>query len=69
MEENVGTRINVARTEQALEVKPTIIGSGCPYCLTMLSDGTKSKEVDETVQTLDVVEILEKSLQLKSVAV
>lgn len=69
MEENVGTRINVARTEQALEVKPTIIGSGCPYCLTMLSDGTKAKEVDETVQTLDVVEILEKSLQLKPVAV
>lgn len=67
MEENVGTRINVARTEQALEVKPTIIGSGCPYCLTMLSDGTKAKEVDETVQTLDVVEILEKSLQLKMV--
>ncbi|RXJ02731.1 4Fe-4S dicluster domain-containing protein [Anaerobacillus alkaliphilus] len=62
MEEHVGTRVNVARTEQALEVSPTVIGSGCPYCLTMLSDGTKAKEVDEKVQTLDVVEILEKSL-------
>jgi len=62
MEEDVGQRINVARTEQALEVEPTVIGSGCPYCLTMLSDGTKAKEVEEHVQTLDIVEILEKSL-------
>ncbi|GAE26857.1 Fe-S oxidoreductase [Halalkalibacter wakoensis JCM 9140] len=62
MEEHEGTRVNVARTEQALEVQPSMIGSGCPYCLTMLSDGTKAKEVEEEVETLDVVEILEKSL-------
>ncbi|TWI54734.1 heterodisulfide reductase-related iron-sulfur binding cluster [Halalkalibacter nanhaiisediminis] len=65
MEEDVGQRINVARTEQALEVKPSIIGTGCPYCLTMLSDGTKANEVEEDVQTLDIVEILEKSLILQ----
>jgi Fe-S oxidoreductase len=62
MEEHAGTRINVARTEQLLEADPTMIGSGCPYCLTMISDGTKAKEVDDRVQTLDIVEILEKSL-------
>jgi Fe-S oxidoreductase len=39
-----------------------MIASGCPYCLTMISDGTKAKEVDDKVQTLDVVEILERSL-------
>lgn len=61
-EENQGTRVNTARTEQALEVQPTAIGSACPYCLTMFLDGTKEKEVDEKVQTLDLVEILEKSL-------
>jgi Fe-S oxidoreductase len=62
MEEHTGTRINVARTEQLLETNPTVISTGCPYCLTMIGDGTKAKEVDEKVQTLDVVEILEKSL-------
>jgi Fe-S oxidoreductase len=62
MEEDSGTRINVARTEQALAVNPSVISSGCPYCLTMISDGTKAKEVEEKVQTLDVVEILEKSV-------
>ncbi|MEC1638039.1 (Fe-S)-binding protein [Schinkia azotoformans] len=62
MEEDAGTRINVARTEQILEAKPTMIGSGCPYCLTMISDGTKAKEVEDRVSTLDIVEILEKAL-------
>ncbi|MCM3759178.1 (Fe-S)-binding protein [Alkalihalobacillus oceani] len=62
IEEETGSRINVARTEQALAVDPSIISSGCPYCLTMLADGTKAKEVEETVETLDVVELLERSL-------
>ncbi|MBU9714903.1 (Fe-S)-binding protein [Evansella tamaricis] len=62
MEEDTGTRVNEARTEQALTVTPSVIGSACPYCLTMLSDGTKAKEVEEEVKTLDIVEILEKSL-------
>lgn len=62
MEEETGHRINVSRTEQALAVNPGIISSGCPYCLTMLSDGTKAKEVEEKVGTYDVAEILEKSV-------
>ena len=57
-EETTGNRINVARTEQALAVKPSMISTGCPYCLTMISDGTKAKEVDEDISTLDVAEIL-----------
>lgn len=62
MEEHVGNRINVARTEQALAVGPSMISAGCPYCLTMLSDGTKAKEVEESVGTYDVAEILERSV-------
>lgn len=62
MEEETGHRINVARTEQALIVKPSVISAGCPYCLTMLTDGTKAKEVEESVSTYDVAEILEKSI-------
>lgn len=62
MEEDTGQRINVARTEQALETNSTIIGSACPYCLTMLSDGTKAKEVEDKVKTYDVAELLERSV-------
>lgn len=57
-EETTGNRINVARTEQALQVQPSMISSACPYCLTMLSDGTKAKEVEEDIGTMDVAEIL-----------
>ena len=61
-EENTGTRINIARTEQLLDTKPTMIGTGCPYCLTMISDGVKAKELEETVGNFDIVEIVEKAL-------
>ncbi|WP_251551750.1 (Fe-S)-binding protein [Neobacillus muris] len=62
MEEETGHRINVARTEQALSVSPSVISSGCPYCLTMLTDGTKAKEVEDKVSTYDVAELLEKAV-------
>ncbi|MBS4206825.1 4Fe-4S dicluster domain-containing protein [Bacillus sp. FJAT-50079] len=62
MEEDTGQRVNVARTEQALAVDPTVISSGCPYCLTMLSDGTKAKEVEDQVKTYDIAELLERSI-------
>ncbi|NRF94891.1 (Fe-S)-binding protein [Paenibacillus frigoriresistens] len=58
MEETAGTRVNVARTEQLLSVKPTVISSACPYCLTMVEDGTKLKEVEEQVRARDIAEIL-----------
>ncbi|TCS95544.1 (Fe-S)-binding protein [Hazenella coriacea] len=66
LEETEGVRVNVSRTEQALEVNPSMIGSACPYCLTMLSDGTKAKEVEDSVKTMDVAEILALSIELSS---
>ncbi|MER1957538.1 MAG: (Fe-S)-binding protein [Solibacillus sp.] len=62
MEEHVGNRINVARTEQAIATQASVISSGCPYCLTMLSDGTKAKEVEETIGTYDIAELLERAV-------
>lgn len=62
MEEEAGTRINVARTEQALSTSPSVISSGCPYCLTMLGDGTKAKELEDQVGTYDVAELLERAV-------
>ncbi len=62
MEETAGKRVNLARTEQALAVKPTVIGSACPYCLTMMEDGTKMKEVADHVRAKDIAEILEQAV-------
>ncbi len=57
-EDTTGNRINVARTEQAMQTESTMISSACPFCLTMISDGTKAKEVEEDISTMDVAEIL-----------
>ncbi|MUG70705.1 (Fe-S)-binding protein [Paenibacillus validus] len=62
MEETAGKRVNVARVEQAIAVHPTLISSACPYCLTMMSDGAKLKNVDEQVKTKDIAEILAESV-------
>ncbi|WP_054026238.1 (Fe-S)-binding protein [Bacillus sp. FJAT-28004] len=62
MEEHSGTRINHARTAQALEVKPSVISSACPYCLTMMEDGLKALGADEKVIARDVAELLAESI-------
>jgi len=62
MEETQGKRVNVARVEQALEVRPTVVASACPYCLTMMEDGAKLLDVDVTLKTRDVAELLEASV-------
>jgi len=62
MEENLGKRINVTRIEEALSLNPDIIGTACPYCLTMLEDGLKAKEAEEAVRVMDVAELLSDSL-------
>ncbi len=50
--------INVMRTEDALKTKPNIIATGCPYCNTMMTDGVKAKEREETIKVLDVAELI-----------
>lgn len=54
--------VNVLRTEQALETTPDIIATGCPYCNTMMTDGIKAKEKEESVTVLDVAEVIANSL-------
>ena len=54
-----GTKeIYVERTEEALEIKPSIIATGCPFCNTMVTDGVKSKEKETDVKVLDIAEII-----------
>jgi Fe-S oxidoreductase len=62
MEEKVGKRVNIERTEEALSLNPNTIATACPFCLTMLTDGVKAKEVQEKVQVKDVAEILAESM-------
>jgi Fe-S oxidoreductase len=67
MEERIGRRINIERTDEALATKPDIVAIGCPFCLTMLSDGVTSRkasgEAPESVEVLDVSQVLLRSVK------
>lgn len=62
MEENQGKRVNIERTEELLETGAKTIAVNCPFCMTMISDGVKMKDV-ENVEVKDVSEILLDSLE------
>lgn len=59
MEETIGKRVNVERTEEALATGAKVIAAGCPFCSTMLTDGVKSKDKQADVVVRDVAEILD----------
>ncbi len=50
--------VNVERTEQAMETKPNIIATGCPFCNTMMTDGVKYNDKQEETQVLDIAELI-----------
>ena len=58
-EDEKGTkRINIARTEEALETNAQIVAAACPFCNTMITDGVKSKEKQQDVKVFDIAELL-----------
>jgi len=68
MEETIGQRINVLRTEQALAASPEVIATACPYCAVMLGDGLKALGREEEVAVKDIAEIVADRLPAASVA-
>ena len=62
LEETLGTRINVARTEQAMEASPKIIATACPYCAVMIGDGLKTLGREAEVANKDIAELVAEAL-------
>ena len=62
MEEDIGERINNARTKQAIAAGADRIAVGCPFCLTMMSDGIKDNNKEETMQAWDLAELVVKAM-------
>jgi len=68
MEEDIGERINDMRTDQAIELKADTVAVACPFCLTMISDGIKDREVEEKMNTFDIAEIVWAAMDLEEAA-
>jgi len=62
LEEKEGKRVNIERTEEALALSIDTIATACPFCMTMLTDGVKAKDVIEKVQVKDIAEIVADSI-------
>jgi len=67
LEENLGQRININRTDEALSTNADVISTACPYCMIMLDDAVKTRRKEESVSVLDVSQVLEKSLLTEQV--
>lgn len=61
-----GTKdINVERTEEALSTGASTIAVACPFCMTMLNDGVKSKDKESEVKVRDLAELIAEAKGLK----
>ncbi len=56
--------INVERTEEALELSPSFIATGCPFCNTMMTDGVKYFEKENETSVLDIAEMIANASEL-----
>jgi len=66
MEERIGKRVNLERTDEALATGADVVGTACPYCMVMLDDAIKQRQAEGAaagVRVLDVAQVLETSLQ------
>ncbi|MDB5037879.1 MAG: Fe-S oxidoreductase [Bacteriovoracaceae bacterium] len=61
LEEKTGSRINVNRAQEVIDSKAKTVCTACPFCMTMLTDGMKSKE-REDIKVKDIAEIVAEAL-------
>jgi heterodisulfide reductase subunit D len=61
-EEKGTTRVNFERTNEAINTGANIIASACPFCNTMLTDGVKHEEKEDSVKVMDVAELIAASI-------
>jgi Fe-S oxidoreductase len=61
-EEKGSTRVNFERSEEALSTGAGVIAAACPFCNTMLTDGVKHEEKEDSVKVLDIAELIAASI-------
>ncbi len=60
VDEKVGKRINVERTEELIATGADVIAVACPFCMTMMTDGVAKLEKD--VRVMDISEVVAQQL-------
>jgi Fe-S oxidoreductase len=63
MEEHLGKRVNMERTDEAAATGADVLGVACPFCMVMLDDGVKAKKAD--MEVLDVAQVVSRAVGLE----
>jgi Fe-S oxidoreductase len=63
LEENIGKRVNMERTQEALGTGADVVSTACPYCMIMLDDAVRAYGKEEEVRVLDLSQLVEESLR------
>ncbi|MBY0372243.1 (Fe-S)-binding protein [bacterium] len=66
VEEKADQRVNALRVGQALEKKPDVIATSCPYCRIMIGNGVTDKGVEDQVQVMDVMQIVASGMKTEA---
>lgn len=61
-EEKGTTRVNFERSQEAMGTGAEVIAAACPFCNTMLTDGVKHEEKEESVKVMDIAELIASSI-------
>jgi heterodisulfide reductase subunit D len=56
--------VNVERSEEAIGTGSQVIAAGCPFCMTMLTDGVKHFNKEGQVQVKDIAELIAEAADL-----
>ncbi len=64
LEETIGTRVNVERTNEAIGTGADVVSTACPYCMIMLDDAVKANAKEDDVRVLDLSQLVEESIAL-----
>ena len=62
LEENIGTRVNMDRTMEALGTGADVVSTACPFCMIMIDDAVKAQGRGDDVSVLDISQVVERSL-------
>lgn len=62
LEEDIGQRVNEVRVSHAQDIGANTVAVGCPFCMTMITDGIASTGQEETMKAKDVSELVLENL-------
>jgi heterodisulfide reductase subunit D len=60
--EHGNKEVNIERTEDVIASGAEVLAVNCPFCMTMMRDGTKHFEKENDIQVLDIAELVNQSI-------